>query len=594
MPVQAQPTASRRLRMRIPVTVWLWALVLMPTVPLLGFFAYSVNQYAAERTRSMESRLVDQADELASTAQGRLEQTLGSLTALSLSNAAVENDVPRLYQAAKRLQEASVAMSAISLVDRNEKLVFVTLRPLGTELPAAELQSVRETFRTGKPSLSKPFLSPVSDRTVVALNVPVIRDGKIDYCLRGILRVDTLSDFMRPPILGPDWIAGIFDRDGVTIARSLSPEVYVGKLASPRLVEAIKNGDGSVWRGFTREGIETLTVVRRVGQWQWAIALSVPVATIVAPVRLELWRFGVLVLAVLALLAVTVAVLNRYITGRLLEVVDDARSAIAGDLPPLASTGIRELDDLRHSLTRADLYRATMARQVEERTAELGRAQLQLTEFAAQLDANIERERVRLAREVHDQIGAIFTGVSMLIGGIPATAMPADLRASINQALDLGLATARRITAELRPPLLDHLGLAAAVEDMAAKMLNPAGISVGVQLLDAERLPARQAIGCYRIIQEACTNALRHSGCSHLLITGEASGTSYSVTIQDDGRGLKADTDSIGHFGMMGMRERARLMGGELEVVSQAGAGVTVRVSVPLNAEIDERAIPGP
>ena len=100
---------------RTSITVWLWALVLLPTLPLLVFFAYSVQQYATERERTMESRLIDQANDLATSAQARLEQALGSLTALSLSNAAMEGDVARLYRASVRVQQASSILSAISL-----------------------------------------------------------------------------------------------------------------------------------------------------------------------------------------------------------------------------------------------------------------------------------------------------------------------------------------------------------------------------------------------------------------------------------------------------------------------------------------------
>lgn len=573
---------------RTSITVWLWALVLLPTVPLLGFFAYSVQQYAAERERAMEARLIDQANDLATGAQARLEQALGALTALSLSNAAIEGNIPRLYSASVRVQQASSILSAISLVDTDERLVFLTLSPLGTALPVAQLDSMRETLLTGKPTLSKPFKSPVANRQVVALNVPVMRDGKVTYCLRGILRVESLSDLLRPQSLGRDWIAGIFDADGVTVARSLSPETYVGKPASARLLETIRSGDRSVKRGNTREGMDTLTVARPIGDWQWTVAVSVPVDTIIAPVRAELARFGVFALIFMIVLGITVVSLNRRITSRLLEVVDAARLALSGRLGATASTGIRELDDLRDSLTRADVYRSAILEQVEQRTAELHRAQDQLTEFAQRLDDGIERERLRLAREVHDQIGAIFTGVSMLVGSIPASAMSAEQRRAINEALDSGLATARRITAELRPPLLDHLGLDAAVEDMGSQVLGTAGVAVKVDIADAQRLSGRQAIACYRIIQEAMTNALRHSNCRRFEVEGSASGETYTLVMQDDGQGLIETTSAAGHFGMVGMRERARLIGGDLQVESEPGHGLRLRISVPLNTQNDE------
>jgi two-component system sensor histidine kinase/response regulator len=488
---------------RTSITAWLWALVLLPTVPLIGVLAYSTSQYAAERQRTVEAKLADEADDLVSSANARLEEVLGALTALAAAYETPEQEIPRLYSAAQRLQRASPTLAAVSMVDSQEKVIFLTAAPLGAPVATGELASLRETFSAGKPTLSSPFRSTINDRVLVALNVPILRDGRVVYSLRGVFFVEKMAELIAPRSLGPDRLAGIFDREGITIARSRAPEIYVGKPASPPLVSAIRNKDGSVWQGRTREGIDTLTVVRPIGAWQWSIGVSVPLQTIAEPVRAEMVRFGVFAILFVALLATTVVLLNRRITSRLLSVVDDAKRALTGHLDPAASTGIRELDDLRDSLTKADIYRSAILQEVQQRTAELSLAQQQLAEFAHNLDENIERERMRLAREVHDQIGAIFTGVSMLVSGLPKDAMSAEQRKAINEALDQGLATARRITAELRPPLLDHLGLESAVEDMASRMLGAASVAVRVSLSDANLLTPRQAIGAYRIIQEA-------------------------------------------------------------------------------------------
>lgn len=594
--VQIPPTGPAAstvtfMKMRISITAWLWALVLLPTVPLLGFFTYSASQYAAERQRNVEARLADEADDLVSTADAKLQEVLGALTGLSVTYEVIDENIPNLYAAARRLQVASPTLAAVSLVNDQERVLFLTVSPLNQQVANGEVASLRETMSSGKPSLSKPFRSTVNNRMLVALNVPVLRDGKVTHCVRGVMHLEKLADLIRPQALAPDRIAGIFDRDGMTIARSRSPELYVGKLASPPLVQAIQTQNVSVWRGRTREGIDTLTVVRPIGAWQWSIGVSVPIETLAAPVRAEMFRFAAFAASFFALLAGTVFLLNRRITARLAAVVDDAARALSGHPASSTSTGIRELDDLRDSLARADIYRNAILQEVQQRTAELNRAQQQLADFAHRLDDNVERERLRLAREVHDQIGAIFTGVSMLIGGLPPEAMSSQQRASINEALNQGLATARRLTAELRPPLLDHLGLGAAVEDMALKLLHPAGIDVRVELMDTDRLTERQAIGCYRIIQEGVTNAMRHSGCRRFEVTGMAEDGIFTLAIEDDGVGIAENATRQGHYGMTGMIERARLMAGELRVVSQPGAGLSIRVSVPLEEQQHEPTI---
>lgn len=560
--------------------------MLLPTLPLLAFVGYSAHRYAQASERHLEAQLVNQTEELARIAQVRIEQVASALTALAQSNSAQVDNIPSFYEFAQRVQQASTSLSAISLVDSNDKLVFLTLRPLGTVLPASQLDSVHETFRTGKPSLSKPFKSPINERIVVALNVPVIRNGQVVYCLRGIFRIDTLSDLIRPEGLPTGWLSGMFDQDGITVARSLSPHLFVGKPAAPTLLRAIAEKTRTVWHGVTKEGLETLSASRPIGDWGWTVAMAVPTHVLAAPLRQELIHPGLLTLGTVALLAMTVFFLSRHITKRLSEVVEEARQAITGGLVLTGSTGIRELDDLRHSLTRADIYRQAILDQVHQRTSELNAAKQQLTEFAQRLEDNIEQERLRIAREVHDQLGAIFTGVSMLISSLPPTAMPETQRRVLNEALNQGVATARRITAELRPPLLDDLGLQTAVEDMARSALAPANIACHVTLSDTDQLTPRQTIGCYRVLQEAVTNVLRHSHASSCEITGLAtSDACYILTVTDNGGGPQSAPGAHGHFGLIGMRERVRLMGGELQLDGQPDQGFSVRVFLPLAAE---------
>lgn len=565
------------------ISTWLWILVLLPTLPLLAVVGYSAYQYAQESERHLEARLISQTDELARNAQVRIEQVASALTALAQSNSAQADDIASFYAFAQRVQQATSTISAISLVDANDKLVFLTLRPLGTVLPAAQLDSVHETFQTGKPSLSKPFQSPINEHKVVALNVPVVRNGKVVYCLRGIFRVETLSSLIKPESLPAGWISGMFDQDGITVARSLSPQLFVGKPASATLLQAIANKTRAVWQGVTKEGIETRAASRPVGDWNWTVAIGVPTRVLTAALHQELIRFGLITLGTVFCLALTVWGLSRYIAKRLADVVEEARQAVTGGQVTEASTGIRELDDLRLSLTHADIYRQAILDQVQQRTAELNAAKQQLTEFVQRQQDNIEQERLRIAREVHDQLGAIFTGVSMLIGSLPATAMPEAQRRILNDALNEGVTTARRITAELRPPLLDDLGLQTAAEDMARTALTPAKIACTVNLSDTDRLTPRQTIGCYRILQEAVTNVLRHSQGSTCQITGQLTENNrYTLTVADNGRGLQHPSTDSGHFGLTGMLERVRMMGGELQLDDQSSQGLTVRVVLPL------------
>lgn len=565
------------------IAAWLWALILLPTLPLLGAAGYSAYQYAQERGQLLELRLVDQAVNLSAQVNTDLEHAAGLLFAMAQSDAARSGDTAALYAYAKRVQAASSFLVAISLADREGNLEFLTMRPLGTVLKAVDPASVRETFATAKPSLSSLVRSPISDRLAIILNMPIVVEGRVIYCLRGVIELSSLSKRIEIAHPLPGMTSEVVTDSGIVLARSAAHEQYVGKPAAPALRQAIKANTRTVWAGESLQGEAVSVASRPVGSWGLTVAVSLPADLLLAPLRRELAEFATLSAAILVLLAWTVAVVNRHISRALAGVAMNAQMTLNGTIANPKTTYIQELDDLQDSLVKAEGFRSALLQQVEARTAELRAARQRLLEFTQKLQDEVERERLRIAREVHDQIGAVITGVSMLLSGRTAAALPEDKRQVLHAALDQGLATVRRITAELRPPLLDDLGLQAAVQEMATALLQPQGIACRVNLEGSECLTPRQTIGCFRIIQEAVTNVLRHSACHACEITGRVvDGTTYVVEITDDGVGLPGALDLEGHFGVVGMRERAHLMEGALRIGNRSGRGCMVSLSIPI------------
>lgn len=221
---------------------------------------------------------------------------------------------------------------------------------------------------------------------------------------------------------------------------------------------------------------------------------------------------------------------------------------------------------------------------VHEKTIELAAARDRIADFAASQQRAIEDERRRLSREVHDQIGQVFSAIRMIVRGLPAGALPRDQALVIDQAIDMGVATARRIAAELRPPLFDDLGLDAAVRHLADGRLTPAGIRHEVVLADAACLNEAAALTVYRILQEALTNVVRHAGASAVRISGAVADAHYRVEVTDDGRGVTSPVRA-GALGIVGMQERAALLGGRVTVENDAHGGTTLAVFLPLNKE---------
>lgn len=221
---------------------------------------------------------------------------------------------------------------------------------------------------------------------------------------------------------------------------------------------------------------------------------------------------------------------------------------------------------------------------VAERTTELNMARERLSAFAEIQAREIEAERGRLAREVHDQIGQVFTAVKLILDSGPSDTYPADQRKALDTAINAGIATTRRIATELHPPLLDDLGLQAAFEFFLEKLLAGHGPAWRVDVRDPKILDIASRLVLFRIAQEAVTNVLRHAPrATRLDIHGWSTGDLYRLEIEDNGGGFDIATVRPGAMGLLGMRERIALAGGRIEISTGEGrSGTLIAVEIPL------------
>lgn len=196
-------------------------------------------------------------------------------------------------------------------------------------------------------------------------------------------------------------------------------------------------------------------------------------------------------------------------------------------------------------------------------------------------------ERNRIAREIHDTLAQSLAAIALRLEAadalLEAGAPPEQARASVAQALDLArrsLEEARRSVLDLRAAPLEGRGLADALRDLVAATAGPAGLVTIVG--DDGDLPPRVAVGLYRVAQEALANAERHAEAGRIELSLTIGPGRATLSVADDGRGYDPGQTPPGHFGLIGMAERARLLGGELRVESAPGAGTRVTAEVPL------------
>jgi signal transduction histidine kinase len=234
----------------------------------------------------------------------------------------------------------------------------------------------------------------------------------------------------------------------------------------------------------------------------------------------------------------------------------------------------------------------SLERQTVLQYEEVERARTELQQFAARLMQIQEEERTRLSRDLHDEIGQALATLRLEVAraeSVLPKELP-ELRESLVRARKLAERTVqniRDISTLLRPSLLDDLGLQPALEWQVEDFTRRTGVPCELRHEGSyDALPEAVRTCVYRVIQESLHNCEKHAAASQATVSIFQSSAEITVVVQDDGKGFDGESEvnarRLGRFGILGMRERATVLGGSLEVVTSLGAGVRLSLHVPL------------
>jgi signal transduction histidine kinase len=200
-----------------------------------------------------------------------------------------------------------------------------------------------------------------------------------------------------------------------------------------------------------------------------------------------------------------------------------------------------------------------------------------------------EQEQSRIARELHDELGQSLTALKMLVASVRGTVAQYDGAGTekldrMEAVLDRTVAATRRIAADLRPLMLDDLGLIPAIEWLAEDFAQRNGIPCALAFADPELdVTGVHATAIFRIVQEALTNVARHANAGRVEVRIAKDHSTVTIRIRDDGIGFATDAPrGPNSRGLLGMRERAYLLGGTIGVESAPGRGTAIEVRLPL------------
>jgi signal transduction histidine kinase len=454
-----------------------------------------------------------------------------------------------------------------------------------------------EALAAGRPVVSNLFEGSGQPR--ILMFVP-IRDwhGSVAGLVGGELdpRAKSFADILRPFRRSPGGSVELVDGRGVVLATTEPNRQYAaGALdtgAAPPEGVAVARLSAAPWRVVVRErGSESTAVLSSFTQ-----------------------RVLVLIPLLIGLGALFAWGTARSLTRPLVALTRAAERIRRGDLdqamPRLGPDEIGRLGEaleamrvaLTQSIESVALANEQLERRVEERTRELEAVTRELRQrdeargwLLKKVISAQEDERKRLARDLHDETSQTLSALAMHLETAWAAAQSETTRARLSDARTLtrrAIDELHRLMHDLRPSVLDDLGLLPAIRWYAERYLKPAGISVRCECADVdERFRPEFEIAVFRVVQEAITNIVKHAGAETVLIECEPSGGDLVIDIEDDGAGfdpgeVATSPDTQRGLGLLGMRERVELLGGSVKVDSAPGRGTHVSVRVPLPQEV--------
>lgn len=301
----------------------LFGLSLLAMLPLEIFTAYTIVQVHEERRARVLNDFQRRAALLGEQVEARLNTAIHLLEGLAASSAAQERDWSALYETSRRVVAQHPEFRAITLVDRESRVLFLTSLPYGGKTLVTNYpELVQEALRSGRPNASGPFITKVSPDKLLAITVPVRHGEQRDFVLRMILPSDSISDLLAQDGLAPGWLAGVVDREGILLARSRDAETYVGRRIGATFLAAVERKERGLFESVSLEGVPITNALHPIHGGDWVLGVGVPIEMLNAFLRQQLTQ-----LVAVALACVLLALgLSHWLAGRIAQEIRRGRA----------------------------------------------------------------------------------------------------------------------------------------------------------------------------------------------------------------------------------------------------------------------------
>ncbi len=575
-------------------------LVLIAVIPMAVLIFYVSSEEKRLSVVAIERNVFEMAEFAAREEEQMLDgsrQVLISL-ALTLSGhwSAPSECSAYLFELLSRYQRYK-NLGAVTIDGK----LFCSAAPLDGEFDARRQSWFRQAVTTRDLSISDYQIGVHTGEPVVLLAYPVDgNDSQLIGVVFAALDIQWLNRFnlgMKKDLPKGSIVAEVDER-GKVLANDPNSDIWAGQaVIQNALAEAFRSGskgmltltgaDGQSWFyafSLLRSNLRSQNV---------HLLLGVPQTAVFEEANRLLVRNLILLGAVTFLILLTAWFgIDLFVLSQVKAMLATTRKLTAGDLS--VRTGISrragELNELAGAFD--DMATALEIREAQRQKAEqaLRGSREELRHLASHMESVREEERTRLAREIHDELGQAMTALKMDIAWLNRRLDPKqeslhEKTRSMEGLIDLTIRTVQRLSGELRPGLLDDLGLSAAIEWQSEEFQKRTGVpcAVCVDLKDTT-LSREHTTALFRVFQETLTNVIRHAQATRVDVRLQAVGDQLILEVKDNGRGItEKEKEEPKAFGLIGMRERVLAFKGKFDISGQPYQGTTVTVIIPLD-----------
>ena len=563
-----------------------------------------------ERERAQLERNAIQTTRILSAAVDRDLSIGGNVArALATSHYIVINDLAGFHREAKSLLQDDFPGFNFVLSDETGQQIVNTSRPFGEPLPHhGNPDQLRRVFESGRPVISDLYIGGVMKRPLISIDVPVWRDSKVIYDLSVGFLPERLGRILTEQGLPPDRIVAVFDTQGVTVARTRSPEQFVGRKGTADLIQQIQKSTEGVIESVTLEGIPVITAFHRSATTGWAVGMGTPRARILTELLHTVSFITVIVIVLFAFGFATAWVLGGRI-GRAVKALTDPVLALGQGRPVIISPCyFREAVDVTGALKTVESnlnhYRDSSNRYYEELKSACTRAELAneaKTRFLASVSHDLRQplqaQRFQLfnvARYANtpDQVNAC----ALMEKTLEATEL------MLSRLMDFASLESGNVAVRREVFRFDRL-----VWDIIHQNDDEAtakGLAIGARLLPCWTDSDPILLG--RIVRNLITNALRYTDRGGILVGIRRRGGNLHLEVYDTGKGIPSDQQQVifeefrqldnpernrtkGYgLGLAIVAKTAELLGHRLFVRSVVGRGSVFAIEVPKVNEPDQ------